>query len=106
LLHTTGRLRSRPVDRQRIDDGGGPPQVTDNCVSEIKIQPSGGPAGRVGAIHPRRHRYQKAIRRPEKETVNSLRTYNQPVDIIPRRAHHVSTAHLTICILSYIIIIR
>jgi len=93
LLHTAGRLRARPADRQGVDDGGRAPQAADHRVGDRQGSTGGGPAGRVGPVRARRHGYQTAFRRPKEATVHRSGARGQPVDIIPGRTHHVSCTH-------------
>jgi len=102
LLHTAGRLRARATDRQGVDDGGRPSKVAGRRVDDFEDSPSGRSAGRVGSVRSRGHGHQTAFRRPKKETVHRFGTHNQPVDIIPRRAHHVSAHTPTIIIIARI----
>lgn len=94
LLHTAGRLRARPADRQGVDDRGRAPQAARGRVHVVQGPPGGGPAGRAGPVRARRYGHQAVVGRPEKETVHRLGAHHQPVDTVPGRAHHVSVSRL------------
>lgn len=93
LLHTARRLRARPVDGQRVDDGSRTSEIADHGAVDCQGSTSGGSAGRVGTVRPRGHGHQTVVGRPKKKIVHRSGTLVQPVDIVSRRTHHVR-AHI------------
>lgn len=95
LLHTAGRLRARPADRPRVDDGGRPSEVAHHHVGDLQGAARGRAARLAGPGRARGHRHQAAVRRPKEAAVHRFGADHQSVYTVPRRAYHVSRPTIT-----------